>query len=192
MMGIKDFGARFRLRFRLKNHQSHSINIPGDLNNRKNIVICLPPDQRELTMIRQLLPAITALFSTSEIYLLASPGSQVYAIFPRKGYRILTPSQDQLTWSGLAKKSYIKNLHQTDFDLILDLNLVPNYFIQSILLSFPKAIRIGGCNKLGMPYYNLEIKSKYIRDEKNIYRSIIDMLDRLKYSRPAEDNELDN
>ena len=189
MLGIKDFAARLKLRLLLKEYQSIPMSLPKDLNDRKHILICLPLGQRELTMIKPLLPELTRIFSPSEIYLLASPGSQVYAIFPRKGYRILTPSTDQIGWSGLAKKNYVKLLRQNSFDLILDLNLTSSYFVQSILISFPKAIRIGGGNKLGAPYYNLEIKSKYLRDEKNIYKSIVEMIGKIKNSQNLTTDE---
>jgi hypothetical protein len=185
MLGIKDFVARFQLRLLLKNYQPIPMSIPRDLNNRKNILVCLPPGQRELTMIKQFLPEISRIFSSSEIYLLASPGSPVYAIFPRKGYRILTPSLDQVAWSGLARKKYLQFLKQNAFDIILDLNLFPTYFQKSVLLSFPQAIRVGGAVKLGDPYYNLEIKSKFLRDEKNIYKSMLEMIDKLKNSPSA-------
>ncbi len=165
------------------------MSLPNDLNNRKNILVCLPAGQRELTMIKPLLPELTRIFSTSEIYLLASPASQVYAIFPRKGYRILTPSSDQVGWSGVAKKNYLKLLRQNNFDLILDLNLSAGYFVQSVLLSFPKAIRVGGGSRLGAPYYNLEIKSKYLRDEKNIYKSIVEMIGKIKNSQNLTSDE---
>jgi len=189
MLGIKDFVARFHLRFLMKNYQPASMSLPDDLNNRRNVLICLPAGQRELTMIKPLLPELSRIFSSSEIYLLASPGSQVYAIFPRKGYRIFTPSSDQIGWSGVAKKSYLKILRQNNFDLILDMNLITGYFVQSVLLSFPKAIRIGGGNKLGQPYYNLEIKSKYLRDEKNIYKSIVEMIGKIKDSHSLATDE---
>ncbi len=45
--------------------------------------------------------------------------------------------------------------------------------------SFPRAVRIGRGNHLGIPYYNLEIKTKYLRDERNIYRSLLETLSAL-------------
>ncbi|MCX6826835.1 MAG: hypothetical protein NTV06_06190 [candidate division Zixibacteria bacterium] len=182
MASIKDIMAQFKLRRLLKQYEGSLISIPADMRQINNILVCLPPEQRELTMIKQLLPELSRIFPNREMYLLASPGSPVYGIFPRKGYRIMTPSGEQLTWSGLAKKSYINLLKQNNYDLILDLNLTPNLFVQSILLAFSKAIKIGGGNNLGAPYYNLEVKSKYLRDEKNIYKSIIDMIGKLKGS----------
>lgn len=185
MAGIKDIAARFKLRLMLKNHRSKPVSFPLDIMKTECLMVCLPPGQRELTMIKQFLPDLSRIFSGAEIYLLASPGSQVYGIFPRKGYRIMTPSGDQLTWSGLARKNYINILKQNHFDLILDLNLAPNYFVKSILLSFPNSIRIGSGSNLGAPYYNLEIKSKYLRDEKNIYRSIIEIIGKFRENRPS-------
>ena len=156
------------------------ITIPNDIISARNILVLLPPGQRELTMIKDMLPDITRVFSGGEIYILASPGSTVYSIFPRKGYRIMTPTSQHLDWSGLPHRSFIKSLEETGFDVLLDLNLGVNYFSQAILLSFTRALKIGRGNHLGTPYYNLEIKSRYIRDEKNIYKSIITTIDRIK------------
>ena len=61
-------------------------------------------------------------------------------------------------------------------DAVLDMNLQPSRFIAMILLSFPNAIRIGRGNHLGEPFYNLEIKTKFLRDERNIYRSLLETL----------------
>lgn len=185
MKAIKQIAARFKLRMLCRNHQAQPISLPGDLARVRNVLVCLPPGQRELTMIKLLLPDLSRIFADSEIYLMASPGSSVYDIFPRKGYRIMTPSADHIGWSGLASKKYLRLLQENKYDLIIDLNLVPNCLTQSVLLAFPGAIRIGKGNSIGAPYYNLEIKTKYIRDEKNIYKSIISTIDSLKNSAPA-------
>lgn len=181
MSRLKSIFARSKLFFQKKNCKPIEISIPSDLNKPANVLVCLPSKQRELTIIRQLLPDIASAFSDSEIYLLASPGSSVYDIFPRKGYRIMTPTSQHLTWSGLPKKAYMASLAQRKIDIIFDLNLYTNYFAQYILLSFPKAIRIGKGNHLGSPFYNLEVKTRFLRDEKNIFKSIITTVDRLRH-----------
>jgi hypothetical protein len=84
------------------------------------------------------------------------------------------------TWSGLAKKAYIDTIKGLKIDLLLDLNLEASHFTSSILLNFPDAIRVGRGNHRGNPFYNLEIKTKYLRDEKNIYRSMLETLSVLK------------
>jgi len=137
-------------------------------------------------MIKQFLPDLSRTFAEAEINLMASPGSSGYDIFPRKGYRIMTPTSQHISWCGLASKRYLKLLRENMYDLILDFNLSQNYFSQSILLAFPKAIKIGKGNSLGPPYYNLEIKTKFIRDEKNIYKSIITTIDKLKNPAPTD------
>lgn len=180
MYRLKKILARFKLSVLRKRQESAPITIPDDIIAARHILILLPPGQRELTMIKDLLPDITRVFSGGEIYILASPGSTVYNIFPRKGYRIMTPTSQHLDWSGLPRNNYVKSLKETGFDVLLDLNLGINYFSQAILLSFSQALKIGRGNHLGTPYYNLEIKSRYIRDEKNIYKSIITTIDRIK------------
>ncbi len=181
MSRLKDIIARNKLFFLKKKCTPGEISIPRDLVQPSNVLVCLPARQRELTIIRQLLPNLSGAFADSEIYLLASPGSSVYDIFPRKGYRIMTPTSQHLTWSGLPKKSYMASLKERKFDILFDLNLYTNYFAQYVLLSFPEAIRIGKGNHLGSPYYNLEVKTRFLRDEKNIYKSIIATVDRLRH-----------
>ncbi|SYZ73342.1 hypothetical protein TRIP_C21460 [Candidatus Zixiibacteriota bacterium] len=186
MVGIKKFAAGLKLRLSLKKYQPAEIRIPYDMQNTRNILVCLPPGQRELTVVKQVLPDLSQVFGDAEIYLMASPGSSVHGIFPHKGFRILTPSKDHLTWSGLARRKYLGVLHQNKYDLILDLNLDSSNFVKSVLLSFPRAIRVGSAGNLGAPYYNFEIKSRYLRDEKSIYRSIIEMLGSLKVQMPTK------
>jgi hypothetical protein len=152
------------------------LSFPSDLMKPKHILVCLPGGLRELTLVKQFLPAISQLFKPADITLLALPGVKVYDIYPRKGFQILTPSHDQITWTGLPKKGFMATLAEHKFDTILDLNFKPTNFTSAVLLKFPNAIRIGRGNHLGPPFYNLEIKTKYLRDERNIYRSLLSTL----------------
>lgn len=153
---------------------------PDALRNPQHILVCLPGGLRELTLVKQFLPAVTELFKPAEISLLCMPGMKVSDIFPRKGFQILSPSTDQLTWAGLPKRSYIDSLNAMKIDLVLDFNLEQSNFTSSVLLGFPQAVRIGRGNHLGRPYYNLEIKTKYLRDERNIYRSLLETIKLIK------------
>jgi hypothetical protein len=162
--------------------ESGDLKFPDSLQHPKHILVCLPGGLRELTLVKQFLPAITDLFKPADIALLCMPGMKVNDIFPRKGFQILSPTSDQLTWAGLPKRSYIDALKDMKIDLVLDLNLQQSNFTSSVLLNFPKAVRIGRGNHLGRPYYNLEIKTKYLRDERNIYRSMLETIKLLKES----------
>ena len=175
-MGIKGILASVQIGHLKKNIAGRELSFPNDLLKPKHILVCLPGGLRELTLVKQLLPVITGLFKPADISLLALPGIKVYDIYPRKGFQILTPALDQVTWTGLPKKSYVSMLTEQKFDTILDLNLQASSFTSSVLLRFPDAIRIGRGNHLGTPFYNLEIKTKYLRDERNIYRSLLTTL----------------
>ncbi|NOY89307.1 MAG: hypothetical protein GXO93_07965 [FCB group bacterium] len=175
-MTIKKFVANVKLRQIKKHMLSETFMFPQALKTPKHILVCLPSKLRELTIVKQFLPKISELFKPADIVLLSMPGIRVNDIFPRKGFQILSPTSNQLTWSGLAKKSYIQMLKELKFDLVLDLNLEDSYFTSSILLNFPEAIRIGRGNHRGKPFYNLEIKTRYLRDERNIYRSLLETI----------------
>jgi hypothetical protein len=162
-----------RMRHRI---ETGPVSLPGDLLSPKHVLVCLPGGLRELTLVKQYLPVIRQLFRSADITLLAMPRIKVTDIYPRKGYQLLTPSDEQLTWTGLPKKSYLRILEGYKFDMVIDMNLVPSVFTSTILLAFPRAVRIGRGNHLGSPFYNVEIKTKYLRDEKNIYRSLLETL----------------
>ncbi|MBD3402543.1 hypothetical protein GF420_06585 [candidate division GN15 bacterium] len=172
----REWLARWQIGRIRKNMPAAQFSFPADLMKPKHVLICLPGNLRELTLIKSLLPAINSLFKPADITLLAMPGVKVADMFPRKGIHILTPSTDQLTWSGLPKKSYLATLRDYKYDMILDLNLEESFFTSAVLLNFPSAIRVGRGNHLGIPYYNLEIKTRFLRDERNIYRSLLEML----------------
>jgi len=180
LKAVKNITAKMALNSLRRKCEPREIALPDDIISVRNVLVCLPPVQRELTMIKQLLPDLSKVFLDAEIYLLASPGRNVYDIFPRKGYRIMSPTSEQISWSGIASKKYIATLKKNKYDMILDFNLRPNIFTQSILLSFPESLKIGKGNSLGSPYYNIEIKTKFIRDEKNIYKSILETIDSFK------------
>ena len=151
----------------------------SELLGVRRMLVLLPTGLRELTLVKGFLPQLNGIFKNCEVTLLAQPGIAVTDIYPRKGFGLLTPGADQLGWSGVPKTGFVKQLLDMHFDLIMDLALEPSPFTSAILLSFPDAIRVGRGNYLGAPYYNLEIKTKYLRDEKHIYRSMIETLDAL-------------
>ena len=182
-MSLRDYVAKIKLNSRKAKADSERFDFPAALHKPKQVLVCLPGTLRQLTLVKQFLPTLVELFKPAEITLLSMPGIRIADIFPRKGFRILTPTSDQTTWSGLAKKNYLKLLQESKFDLLLDLNLEASYFTSSVLLGFPKAVRIGRGNHLGQPFYNLEIKTKYLRDERNIYRSLLETLSLFKNSR---------
>lgn len=176
MKKLRNILAWWHLNKLKKKIEQRPINFPDDLKTPKRILICLPSSLRELTLVKQFLPTITSIFKPADLTLLAVPGVKLADIYPRKGFQILTPSPDQLTWTGLPKKSYIQMLQGYNFDMLLDLNFAPSIFTSAVLLNFPQAIRVGRGNHRGNPYYNLEIKTKYLRDERNIYRSLLETL----------------
>lgn len=188
-MGIRRYVAAFQITRIKRKAELTSFSIPGDLLRVRHMLVLLPAGLRELTLVKQFLPTISQLFKHADITLLAMPGIQVTDIYPRKGFQIITPAVDQLGWAGLPKKTFMSVLQGYNFDMILDLNFEESHFTSAILLSFPKAIRIGRGNSLGGPYYNLEIKTKYLRDERNIYRSLLETLGDLMQRRVQVGNE---
>ena len=176
MRALKNFIARMKLDGLIKRMDSTLRSFPNDLRTPKRILICLPSSLRELTLVKQFLPKVSDMFKNAQISLLTNPGVKVHDIYPRRGYQILTSTSDQMSWSGLPKQAYLKTLQEYKFDMVLDFNFEFSYFTAAVLLSFPKSIRIGQGNHLGQPYYNVEIKTRYLRDERNIYRSILDTL----------------
>ncbi len=179
-MSIKDIIANISISRYKKQMKPHELVFPTALQNPKHILVCLPGGLRELTLVKQFLPTISEMFKPADIVLLSMPGIKVNDIFPRKGFQILSPSAEQLTWTGLPKKTYINTLLELEFDLVLDLNLDDSKFTSSVLLNFPKAVRIGRGNHRGIPFYNLEIKTKYLRDERNIYRTLLETIGTMK------------
>lgn len=184
-MGVKHWIANLQLANLRRQAELNSFNIPEDLLRTKHILVCLPGGLRELTLVKQFLPTIATLFRQSDITLLAMPGIQVTDIYPRKGFQIITPSMDQLAWSGLPKRTFLSTLQGYNFDMVLDMNLEQSMFTATVLLNVPRAIRVGRGNHLGKPFYNLEIKTKYLRDERNIYRSMLETLGNLMNRRAS-------
>jgi hypothetical protein len=175
-MGLKDLLGDYQVKRASKKGEYASHKFPNALLKPKHVLVCLPAGLRELTLVKSFLPTITQLFKPADISLLSMPGIRVNDIYPRKGFQILTPTVEQMTWAGLPKKSYIEHLQAFKFDTVIDLSLESSRFVATILLGFPDAIRIGRGNHLGDPFYNLEIKTKYLRDERNIYRSLLETL----------------
>lgn len=183
MMNFKSLIARFQLTHQKGQLKFGEFSFPDSLKSPKHILVCLPDGLRELTLVKQFLPMLGETFRTADITLLAMPGVRVSDIYPRKGFNILSPSPEQVTWTGLAKKSFLKLLTDYKFDVIIDLNFESSQFTSSVLLNFPNAIRVGKGNHRGEPFYNLEIKTRYLRDERNIYKSLFDTLGAIKTGR---------
>ena len=182
-MKLKKYLANIKLYQQKGKMGSELFDFPESLQSPKQILVCLPEGLRELTVVKQFLPTLTSLFKSSDFTLLSMPGVRVADIYPRKGFNIVSPSSDQVTWSGVAKPSFLATLSQYKFDMIIDLNFENSAFTSSVLLNFPKDLRLGKGNHRGNPFYNLEIKTRYLRDERNIYRSLFDTLALLKTGR---------
>ena len=189
LSSFKGFVARTKLTHRRRQMETGTFRFPDALRTSKQVLVCLPGELRELTALKPHLAEIKDLFKSATITLLAQPGLKIADIFPSRGFNILTPSDDQVSWTGLAKSSYLDFLKDYKFDVILDLNLGTSTFTSSILLHYPNALRIGRGNHLGRPYYNLEIKTRYLRDERNIYRSVLETLRVLKDGRPKAEKD---
>jgi hypothetical protein len=172
-MWLKNFIAGFQLRRYRSQMKPVTWNFPEALMKPKRILVCLPGGLRELTLVKSFLPTINYLFRPADITLLAMPGIKVTDIYPRKGIQLVTPTVEQINWSGLPKKTFLRSLQENKFDMLLDMSIEQSEFMSAVLLSFPQAVRIGRGNHLGNPYYNFEIKTKYLRDERNIYRSML-------------------
>ena len=179
-MSLRNLVASIKLRRSSTSVTGCEFAFPSALKYPKQVLVCLPGGLRELTLVKQFLPTITDLFKPAGITLMTMPGIKVADILPRKGFQLLAPTKDQLTWSGLPKKSFLKAISDYKFDTVLDLNLEQSPFNSRVLLNFPGALRIGRGNHLGQPYYNLEIKTRYLRDERNIYRSLLETLAAIK------------
>ena len=175
MNRVKNFVASTQIQWRKRSYHSESISFPDAISSANHVLVCLPEGLRELTTVKPYLPELVDIFAPAEMYLLASPGAQnITNILPRRGYRILAPTESNATWSGLPKSPYLRSIRNNPIDLIVDLNLAFNPFVARMLLEFESVVKIGVGNLLGGPFYNLEVRTSYLRDERNIYRSLID------------------
>lgn len=174
-MKIKALVARVRLARAASRTRSGPVAVPLELA-AKSLLVLLPSEQRELTVVKQVLPELTGIFGDQNVYLMGYPGTNVESIFPSKGFRIISPGKSAMTWCGLPSHGFLERLKSTRFDYIFDTNLTDNPFAARVLLNFPEAIRFGSSGHLGLPYLNLEIKTKYLRDRRLIYRSILEVI----------------
>lgn len=179
-MGLKSFIASARIGWEKRQYHGEERHFSQDVQSAKHVLICLPQGLRELTLVKPFLPELGDIFAPAEMYLLATPGSHVANIFPRKGFRIVAPGESLQSWTGLPKPGFLRTLHQNPIDLVIDLNLRDNPFVAMALLSFDDCVRIGVGDHLGDPFYNLQIRTSYLRDERNIYRSFVDLIGQLK------------
>jgi hypothetical protein len=186
-MGIKSVVSKIGLARAASKTKSSALSLPLELKG-KSLLVLLPPGQRELTVVKQILPDISAIFGSRDVYLLAYPNTNVESIFPTKGFRIISPGKSSLNWSGLPTHAFLEKLAQNRFDYIFDTNLGENRFAARILLNFPQAVRFGHKGRLGVPYLNLEIKTTFLRDRRLIYRSVLEVVANLARAGNQTDN----
>lgn len=189
-MGIKSFAAQWALRRVCGRLHAEPVSFPLTLTG-KSLLVLLPMEQRHLTVVKQVLPDIIELFGNRQIHLLAYPGTEVQSIFPTKGLQITSPSRTVLNWQGLPSRSFLDSLHKTKFEFLFDTNLEDNLFAARVLLEFPQAVRFGCSGRLGAPYFNLEIKTKYMRDRRLIYSSILEVVAELSHVGRLHDSTIE-
>ncbi len=174
-MSFATFVARLSMQRAISRMKSEPVSVPLTLKGRPLLVL-LPRDQRNLTVVKQVLAEIIEIFGDTTITLLAFPGGDVQSIFPTKGIRIISPPPSALNWQKLPSRSFLEMMRKEKFEFIFDTNLDENRFAARILLEFPKAVRFGCSDLLGAPFLNLEIKTKYSRDRRLIYSSILEVI----------------
>jgi hypothetical protein len=182
-MGIKSMLAMISLSRAAAGVQSSPLSLPLEFHG-KSLLVLLPHGQRELTIVKQILPEITAVFGDKDVYLLGSPTADIESIFPSKGFRIIACGKSSVTWNGLPSRSFLDKLKERRFDYVFDTNLEDNRFAARILLCFPQAVRFGKNGHLGLPYLNLEVKTRFLRDRRQIYRSILEVVANLALTAP--------
>jgi len=186
-MGFKTVLAKAALVRTASKTKSAPLSLPLEFSG-KSLLVLLPSEQRELTVVKQILPEITKIFGDRNVYMLAFPGTHIESIFPSKGFRYISPGKPGVSWSGLPTKKLLDKLRSHKFDYIFDTNLTQNVFAARILLEFPRAVRFGNSGGLGLPYLNLEIKTRFLRDRGQIYRSILDVVGHLAHKTDHNDN----
>lgn len=182
-MGIRSMAAKISLSRASLKTKTRQLSLPLTIKGKKLLVL-LPAVQRDLTVVKQVLPEITSMFGDRDVHLLACPGSNIRSIFPSKGFQIISPTKSNLNWCHLPTGSFLDKVKKFNFDYIFDTNLEENRFAARILLNFPNAIRFGCRGHLGLPYINLEVKTKYLRDRRLIYRSILEVIAALSGRNP--------
>jgi hypothetical protein len=85
---IKKFVAGFQLNRRKGNLDWDAFEFPGALSRPKHVLVCLPDNLRQLTLVKQFLPSVTDLFKSADITLLAAPGVKIADIFLAKRHYI--------------------------------------------------------------------------------------------------------
>ncbi len=177
-MGIKTLAAKFALSRAAAKVSSSPLSLPLQLRG-KSLLVLLPDNMRDLAVVKQILPGIIRLFGEEAVHLLASPESDIQSIFPSKGIRIISPEPGALGWSGLPAHSFLERLRAQKFEFVFDTNLEKNDFAARVLLLYPGAVRFGAAGRLGLPYLNLEIKTRYGRDRGLIYECILEVIEHL-------------
>jgi hypothetical protein len=177
-MGIKALSARLTLKRTAAKVASAPLSLPLQLKG-KSLLVLLPDTLHDLAVVKQTLPGIIRLFGEESVHLLASPESNIQSIFPSKGIRIITPELGAVGWNRLPSHAFLQRMRGYSFDFIFDANIGKNDFAARILLLYPDAVRFGAAGRLGLPYLNLEIKTRYGRDLGLMYECILEVIEHL-------------
>jgi hypothetical protein len=185
-MGFRSLSAKMSLIRVASKTNSSPLSLPLELKG-KSLLVLLPAVLRDLAIIKQVLPSITSIFGSDRVFLCAAPNSDVKSIFPSKGFRIISPTSSSMNWCHLPSSTFLEKLKKHKFDYVFDTNLEENQFAARILLEFPLAVRFGCLGHLGLPYINLEVKTKYLRDRRLIYKAILEVISNLAQNAGSKD-----
>lgn len=177
-MGIRSLAARLTLSRAAAKVASAPLSLPLQLKG-KSLLVLLPDNLHDLAVVKQTLPGIIRLFGEESVHLLASPESNLQSIFPSKGIRIITADVGAVGWNRLPSHAFLERMRGYSFDYVFDANVGTNDFAARILLLYPAAVRFGAAGRLGLPYLNLEIKTRYGRDLGLIYECILEVIEHL-------------
>jgi hypothetical protein len=163
-----------------------SFSFAATLNQAQSMLILLPQQVDGFSSVSSHLLSLEAIFSDLKTYFLLHFNTQGF-ISTLKNHEIILLKRENLAWSGVPKKDFVRTLNNFSFDLTLDMDLNKNFFNPYLGLLLDAKVRIGIKGRWSTPFYNLELNiPSHLSSLDEQYDSAIRILKNLRTGKTVE------
>ena len=163
--------ANFLLKKHKKSHPTAEINFNKFFSNSSNILLIAPENNNDLKYIEQIIHYLHS--AGKEVSVLIAE-HKVSLMNNKKGIKFLTYGLADINKLNLPSPKLKSILVNCSFDVVIDLNSIPNRFFRAVGAYCQSKVSIGFKGENADTYYNFQITAEI--NTKNSYENLLNSL----------------
>lgn len=169
---IKNFFAKTYLLFLMKNEKKNQFTFNGFYKNSESVLIIFPENESVINEALEVLPSFTEKKSDLTLLIKEEIANKIADI---KNFNVITYTPKDESYLKLPNFSVKNKLRHKNYNLVVDLNLKPDYFAINCIKTVKSEWKLGFYNKFTEKIFNIQIKNSSI-EPKISYKNLLNCL----------------